>query len=492
MLRQQAIAEFEFESPLVELIMAAAADVVAGNVQTRLSFRTFDTLTLPFGFGLGPLNATIATALSPLTDVLFGAGFTMFLMDSNHAIDITPVASRRRSCSQGIDVRGGQTCERVVFLVAGLDQVAPQAAMATGFPEADTWVIEDTQGYVLNFTEGNRNWGFDNATECRVYHTAALATTIGAIRLCVKNTAPNNLQARTSIAPSLLLLDADTLFAGITSCPYSDPLNQDCLQDVSWHSLPGWTTDVKTTLRNASVAYSRLNGTIFSHTFTEELARSAPVDSSEILQAWDNFLATGTSADDQLQLALSILGGGYGKFLFPGMVAWYLNSITAIAADNPAADTRGVNALHALLAIPLYYCQTGALERAAMPSLPSSVFLDGDDAVNSTGDTGTRMSLAMLRNEVFVSRATLVAYVLLSTATLLLCFVALGIGSLTSRAKRIPETTSFPVLDFCTNCVVIGPDGSATASSAFCSVKERKGAEKMRKLNRVKVGLVTA
>jgi hypothetical protein len=128
--------------------------------------------------------------------VLFGAGFTQFLLDSNHVVDITDAASLQRSCSQGIDVRGGQTCERTVFLVAGIDQVASDVATVSDFPEADVWLVEDIQGYVLHFAEGNRNWRFDNATECRVYYTTVLTTTLGAFMMCVKNTAPNQLQAR--------------------------------------------------------------------------------------------------------------------------------------------------------------------------------------------------------------------------------------------------------------------------------------------------------
>ena len=151
---------------------------------------------MPLGFGLGPINTTVAQQLSPLTDVFFGAGFSQFLLDPNHAIDITPAASLQKSCSQGIDVRGGQTCERVVFLAAGIDQVANKVATYANFPEADAWLVEDHQGYVLHYTEGNRNWSFDNDTECRVYYTKLLTTTIGAFMICVKNTTPNQLQAR--------------------------------------------------------------------------------------------------------------------------------------------------------------------------------------------------------------------------------------------------------------------------------------------------------
>lgn len=136
-----------------------------------------------------------------LTDVLMGASFSTFLMDPNRAVDITPNSIRERSCSQGIDVRGGQTCEQVVFLAAGIDQVGADLATVATFPDADAWLAEDHQGYVLHFTEGNRNWQFDNATDCRVYQTQMLTTTLGAFMLCSKNSSPNTLQARKSSRP---------------------------------------------------------------------------------------------------------------------------------------------------------------------------------------------------------------------------------------------------------------------------------------------------
>jgi hypothetical protein len=128
--------------------------------------------------------------------MLFGAGFTQFLLDPNHAVDITPAAGQRESCSQGIDVGSKQTCARSVFLAAGIDQVASVLGTSTKFPEADVWLVENQQGYVLHFTEGNLNWHFDNATECRVYHSMVLKMSLGSFMMCMKNTTPNNLQAR--------------------------------------------------------------------------------------------------------------------------------------------------------------------------------------------------------------------------------------------------------------------------------------------------------
>ena len=281
-----------------------------------------------------------------------------------------------------------------------------------------------------------------------------------------------------------------SICVGIVSCPFADPLSQSCDKDTSWQSSPGWTTSLNSTFRHASLAYSRLNGTILAHSFTDEPATIAPVNSAEILQAWDNFLGV-NAADDVIGQALSMFGSGSGDFLFPGMVGSFLNSISAIAIENPAADTRGVNALQSLLAIPLYWCQTGFIERLAMSSLPSSAFLANADSLNIAEgiERGAQIFLVVLGNEIVVSRATLVAYVLLSSLTLILCCVALSIGSFTTRARRIPETTLFPVLDFCTKCIVGSSGGIVTRGGPFQAILGDKEMEDKQIMNKMKVKL---
>ncbi len=238
------------------------------------------------------------------------------------------------------------------------------------------------------------------------------------------------------------------------------------------------------------MAYSRLNGTILSSKLKSTPSKPAPVKSSEILQAWDNFLGVG-GAKGLNQQAMSLLGLGAGKFLFPGMVGWFLNSITALSAEgNPSAETRAVNALQSLLAIPLYWCQTGTIERLAMSSLPSAQFINAGDALNITGiDRNTRVSLAVLRNEIAMSRGTLVAYVVLTSLTLIICIVALSIGSFMERSKAIPETTSFPAMDFYAHCVLTNADGASRSMAPTEAGKTEERFEEKWMINQMKVEL---
>jgi hypothetical protein len=268
---------------------------------------------------------------------------------------------------------------------------------------------------------------------------------------------------------------------GITSCPLSELFGGDCLKNTSWHLDQGWSTGLETTYRRASIAYSRKNGTILSHTFTDR-ARPAPVNSSQILQAWDNLLGVGVY-DLTTQLVLKGFGIKPGKLLFPSIVNWFLNGVSAVAADNQAAATRGINALQALLAIPLYWGQTGAIERLAMPSLPALPTNGSELDITGGVERNSTVYLAVVREEVFASWATLVAYMVLTSAALIPCFVALWIGSPTRKAGAVPPTTPFPMLDFLTNCVVRGSDGTVVSGGRFEFIQNEK---EMKRLKLVK------
>ncbi|EXJ73486.1 uncharacterized protein A1O5_03247 [Cladophialophora psammophila CBS 110553] len=441
---------------LALVLLPVLGVVIMSQVGTVLRFDKVGQTVAPLGFGLGSLNTSVAVTLSPFTDILLGATFSQFLDDPSRAVDITPDASRRRSCAFGADVRGGQTCERAVYLAAGQEEIAAQVT-TDAHPQADAWLVEDHQGYVLRFTEGDHtsSWTFDNGTECRTYYTEALTSTLGAFRFCAKNVATNQIQAR------------------ISSCSYSDITSASCGKESAWNSTPTWTTSLSSTFRHAMIAYSRLNGTIISHKFTKMSEAVAPLKSADLLQAWDNFLGLGNTTDLTTSTTLEILGLGAGKFMFPAMIGSMLNSITELSQDNPALQTRGVNALQALLAIPISYCQTGYIERQAAPELPSNIlFTNYDNVILPEGlERNSPIFFAVTRNQIDVGLASLIVYVVLSGLILILCFTALGGGTFTERSRHIPDTTAFPVLDFCRHCVVTTKYGVSTAKGPFQGIE---------------------
>ncbi|KIW89243.1 uncharacterized protein Z519_10096 [Cladophialophora bantiana CBS 173.52] len=443
---------------LALVLLPVLGVVIMSEVGTVLRFDKVGQTVAPLGFGLGSLNTSVAVTLSPFTDILLGATFSQFLNDPSRAVDITPDASRRRSCALGVDVRGGQTCERAVYLAAGQEEIAAQVT-TDAHPQADSWLVEDHQGYVLRFTEGDHGWAFDNGTECRTYYTEALTSTLGAFRLCAKNVAPNQIHAR------------------ISSCSYSDITSANCGKESAWNSTPTWSTSLSSTFRHAMIAYSRLNGTIISHKFTKMSETVAPLESADLLQAWDNFLGLGNTTDLTTSNILEILGLGAGKFMFPAMIGSMLNSITELSQDNPALQTRGVNALQALLAIPISYCQTGYIERQAAPELPSNVlFTNYDNIILPEGlERNSPVFFAVTRNQIDVGIVSVIAYVVLSGLVLILCFTALGGGAFSERSRHVPDTTAFPVLDFCRHCVVTTKYGVSTAKYPLQGVENYAG-----------------
>ncbi|OQV00399.1 hypothetical protein CLAIMM_05896 [Cladophialophora immunda] len=442
---------------LAVVLLPVLGVLIMSEVGTVLRFDKVGQTAAPLGFGLGSLNTSVAVTLSPLTDILLGASFSQFLDDPTHAIDISD-ASRRRACSTTADLGSGQTCERVIYLVAGQEEIAAQIT-TDAHPRADSWLVEDHQGYVLRFTEGDHGWAFENGTECRTYYTEAVGTALGVFRLCAKNVASNQIQAR------------------ISSCSYNDTLYGNCDKESTWNSTPTWATSLSSTFRHARIAYSRLNGTIISHEFSKMSETVAPLNSSDLLQAWDNFLGLAKSTDLTTSTTLEILGLGAGKFMFPAMIASMLNAITAVSSQSPALQTRAVNALQALLAIPIYFCQPGYVERQALSALPSNVLLTNYDKIILPDglERNSPVYFTVSRNQIVVGLASIIAYVVLGGLALILCFIALGGATFTERSRHVPDTTAFPLLDFCRHCVVTSKIGMPTAGGTFQSTESYDG-----------------
>jgi hypothetical protein len=349
------------------------------------------------------------------------------------------------------------------------------------YPQADAWLVETHQGYVLRFSEGNNSWEFANDTECRTYHTEVLTTTLGAFMLCVKNVAPNQIRASkyTGGAVQAVKHQSSLTSTGISSCKYSDIINGNCHQESAWNSTPSWTTSLASNFRQAQVAYSRLNGTIISHEFTDVPERPAPLNSLDLLQAWDNFLGLNNDTDSTTASVVSILGLGTGKYLFPSMIGSMLNTITELSEENPALQDRAVNALQALLAIPIYFCQPGYLERAAVSSLPSNILYTNYDAVVLPEglERDSAVFFAVTRNQINVGPATVIAYVVLTGLVLMLCLWALACGTFTARSKHMPCITTFPALDFCLYCIVTTKAGESTARGPFQGIQSHEAAD---------------
>ena len=104
---------------------------------------------------------------------------------------------------------------------------------------------------------------------------------------------------------------------------------------------------------------------------------SAPINASDILQAWDNFLGIGNSINVLTTTALSLAWARTRQILIPGHdrldVEQHLQPRPQRAH---ALGTRAVNALQALLTIPRStIAKLDFIERNAVSSLSSNVLL---------------------------------------------------------------------------------------------------------------------
>jgi hypothetical protein len=80
-------------------------------------------------------------------------------------------------------------------------------------------------------------------------------------------------------------------------CPTALASAQKCLTDTTWrrNATSAITTSLYTILRKADVAYHRRNGSIAWSTFTSDPVVYAPINATELLNAYDNF-AMGTQS----------------------------------------------------------------------------------------------------------------------------------------------------------------------------------------------------
>lgn len=154
-----------------------------------------------------------------------------------------------------------------------------------------------------------------------------------------------------------------------------------------------------------------------------------------------------------------------------------------IGKTNAAAVIRNVNGLQRLLEIPLYYCQS---ESTSFNS-SFSYITNGTIPTIIASMTSTSVLLMTLRYKLIVGRGTVIANVALTAAALRLCFTALLVGSMGEGTTRIPDTTMFPIRDFCVNCDIVDEHGKVLERCEFDVLGQLKGKELFRKMDGLKV-----
>jgi hypothetical protein len=232
-----------------------------------------------------------------------------------------------------------------------------------------------------------------------------------------------------------------------------------CLNDTSWYYNVDWTVKMAAFFQNSAVAYSRSNGTILWHSLADTTAVPVKVFASQILEAYDHLLLDTTKLLHKNGTDLPLFSGSS----FPAFLWMVEPEFSGQNAINPATSNGIFSALQSLLAIPLYYCQSGVVRRLIPPIMDAKSVSNSDlsllfAALSPPPERSSPASFANHRYEIAVSRPILIAYVVLSGAAVLACSVAQAIISVsakrTGRCSRMPRLSRFPALDLFAHCTI--------------------------------------
>lgn len=132
-----------------------------------------------------------------------------------------------------------------------------------------------------------------------------------------------------------------------------------CLSDDSWHGNAGWQMSLAASFRNASVAYSRANGTVLSHQFSKTPSKPASTPARDMIVALQDALGDFSQMTDITGLLRILLNPEEIKlfpfYVYPTYVWGHLNSAATLASQDPAQVYRGAETLQSLLATILYF-----------------------------------------------------------------------------------------------------------------------------------------
>ncbi|KAF2269447.1 hypothetical protein CC78DRAFT_604142 [Lojkania enalia] len=401
---------------------------------------------LIMSWGMSIFNASLAKNVSSIANQVSQADLANFLSSRYRTVDITSTPDRVIPCNHIPGQSNTRNCKRIYYMPGGLELAATQEVKDNAMSEII--LAENQQGYILDFTEGpgpGEVWNFDAETECGVY-----GFPVGAFHLCLKNGAPNTLQAR------------------IVHCPLSVSSRSECIQNKTWPSAPGWTTSLTTLFRDGTVAYSITNGTILSHIFTSEPI-DAPVSATEMLAGYRYAFSSFESVTDILEAFRKPEETNmFSLYIYPAMVWANLRAISDLSSQNPASATRAQDTLQCLLGIMLYYCQPSLfssqlsiyLNETSSSSGPQTGTTDVENLkmlaqeLRRKAPPDTNVRQAVRRYQLLVGKNILRAYIILSGTALLACLITLGWAEWWASRKNIPVPSvgPFPAWDDWVKC----------------------------------------
>jgi hypothetical protein len=194
--------DHEYASLFLSQQSVTIAKYRTGQVQIQMAFTPASPETPYFGYDNQLMNASVAMEYTGFTDLLLSWKFATFLADPGHSIDLTLQSEGAKPCTMNANGQDASACNRTYFIAGESLLVMPELVANSSFPDADILLASDLRGYLLNFNAGNSGTEFNSSQQCRTYSGRYFGIRVGAIRLCVGNLSPNELEARKFNVPS--------------------------------------------------------------------------------------------------------------------------------------------------------------------------------------------------------------------------------------------------------------------------------------------------
>lgn len=427
---------------LAELTVPVLGVLIMGRVNVNTLYAPIEGTMQPFAFGMEPFNSSVAFQLGVMQDLLFNLNYVTFLSDPSHAVNLAPERGEDQGCVRGLSLASNKSCSLRVLIVQEYQNVFATLPLAKDSTSRYHAILSQNQHvYSLEYQD-NVNIAPHSNLSCEYFRSGP-----SHYRLCIGNAADH------------------WLHASLTPCPAALVRQAKCAaKNENWEDAHTFTTALKPSTQLATIAYNRPSGYILSHDLKSP-AVPAKIDASDFLLALRVILNTTIPDYIGVDSANPILG--VPTQFFGRLIAAQMYRYSEIMEHNPEARLRGVNALQSLLAMTLFYCQNGVLNNTIyarnqqgqrrLPKYDVGLF-DGSDVKNAT------VAQAETRYKIEVGRDTLVAYIVLSGATLLICFCVLAVGSLMELAKFDAEPTLWPAFDFWTQCRVEDNSGKVVTA----------------------------
>ncbi|KAK4442372.1 hypothetical protein QBC34DRAFT_444245 [Podospora aff. communis PSN243] len=426
------------------IIVPVTGVLIMSQVEIQLSFSPEKSQDPYLGYSMHSMNASMAVEYLGFSDLVLSANPASFLHNAARTVNLSPPGERDTFCRLNTNDDGDSgDCHRSYFMAGESLFMTPGLINDASFPKASIILTTNHRGFQLEFDAGDSGTRFNPVNECRTFSSRYWGAPAGAVRLCVGSSGPNELQAR------------------VVTCPGTIAARKNCINDTSWHHNVDWTIKMSAYFRNASVAYSRANGTILWHSFHDDSPpMPANITPSDILRAYDVLLLDANTVFAKNGSETSpFSSSNFSTFLWMSQPVF-----SGQNATNPATVNAVFSGLQALLAIPLYLCQNGVARRLVPMALDAKTVVDAEglDSVfallSPLPPTTNPATFAYYRYTVVASTPTLITYLVLSGVTLVGCAVAnvlaaTGLGG-ASGTRAGPKLSRFPALDLFTHCSI--------------------------------------